>query len=55
MAFDTDLGPEAPEGYENNWVKTVPGKNWFVMFRLYGPKQAFLDKTWQLNDFERIN
>ena len=49
------FGPQAPKGYENNWVKTVPGKDWFVMMRFYGPEQAYFDKTWQMNDFEKVN
>jgi hypothetical protein len=32
----------------------VPGKGWFTYFRLYGPKQAYFDKTWQLNDIEEV-
>ena len=53
-SIDLYFGPEAPEGYENNWVKTVPGKDWFVMMRFYGPEQPYFDKSWQMNDFEKI-
>jgi hypothetical protein len=28
---------DAPDGRESNWVETIPGKSWFVIFRLYGP------------------
>ena len=38
-----------------NWIQTVPGKAWFVLFRTYGPFEPWFDKTWQLNDFELIN
>jgi hypothetical protein len=38
------LGPEAPAGWESNWVKTMPGKQWFTMMRFYGPEQPFFDK-----------
>jgi hypothetical protein len=48
-----DIGPEAPAGREQNWIPTVPGRAWFPYFRLYSPKQAFLDKTWVLPDIER--
>ncbi len=52
----TDLyfGPEAPEGKESNWVKTVPGKGWFSLIRLYAPGQAFFDRSWKPGDFERM-
>ncbi|MGB5280370.1 MAG: DUF1254 domain-containing protein [Arenicellales bacterium] len=52
--IDLYFGPQAPEGYESNWVRTVPGKDWFAMMRFYGPEQAYFDKSWQLNDFEKI-
>ena len=48
------FGPEAPTGYESNWVKTLPGKDWFVMMRFYGPEQPYFDKSWQMNDFEKM-
>jgi hypothetical protein len=38
-----------------NWLKTVPGKGWFPYFRLYGPKEAYFDKSWQLNDIESVH
>ena len=49
------VGPEAPQGYENNWAPSTPGKGFFTLFRLYGPLQPYYDKTWKLNDFELVN
>jgi hypothetical protein len=47
------IGPNKPEGEKaRNWIPTVPGKAWFPYFRLYSPKQAFLDRTWILPDIE---
>ena len=37
---------------EANWVKIIPGKSWFPLFRLYGPLQPWFDQTWKLNGFE---
>jgi len=54
-SVDLYYGPTAPEGKESNWTQTVPGKAWFVLFRTYGPLETWFDKTWQLNDFERID
>ena len=48
------FGPEAPEGLEANWIKTVPGKGWFGIFRLYGPGQEWFDRTWTLGAIEKI-
>jgi hypothetical protein len=52
-SVDIYMGPEAPKGKEANWIPTVPDKAWFPYFRLYSPKQAFLDRTWVLPDIEK--
>ena len=36
-SFDIFFAPEAPEGMSGNWLQTIPGKSWFVAFRVYGP------------------
>ena len=46
------FGPEAPEGLEKNWIKTVPGEGWFAYFRLYGPLEPFFNRSWVLPDIE---
>jgi hypothetical protein len=53
-SVDVWFGPEAPEGHEANWVQTVPGKGWNALLRLYGPEQAWFDKTWKPGDFELV-
>ena len=47
------FGPEAPEGYENNWISTG-GKIPFPLFRFYGPEEAIFNKTFVLNDVELV-
>lgn len=44
------FGPEAQEGKESNWLQTVPGKGWFMIFRLYSPLDPWYDKTWRLGE-----
>jgi hypothetical protein len=52
---DVYFGPEAPpEGKENNWIQTIPGKGWNVMFRLYGPLEPWFDKSWRPGEIEPI-
>ncbi len=46
-SVDVWFGPKAPEGHESNWVQTVPGKGWNVVMRLYGPEEAWFNKTWR--------
>jgi hypothetical protein len=52
-SVDIYMGPTIPEGKENNWIPTVKGKAWFPYFRLYSPKEEFIDKTWILPDIEK--
>jgi hypothetical protein len=54
-SIDLFVGPDAPEGYESNHLKTVGDDGWFVYFRLYAPEQAFFDRSFKLGDFERID
>jgi hypothetical protein len=49
-SIDLYFGPTAPAGKEKNWIKTVPGKGFFMYFRAYGPTESFFDKSWKLND-----
>lgn len=51
----TDLyfGPTAPAGKEKNWLRTLPGKGYFVILRLYSPQKAFFDQTWKPGDIEK--
>lgn len=51
-SVDIFFGPKAPEGMENNWVQTIPGKGWFMILRLYGPLESWFDKTWQPGEIQ---
>jgi hypothetical protein len=53
-SYDIYFGPRPPEGFENNWLETVPGKGWFVALRMYGPLQAWIDKTWRPGEIELV-
>jgi hypothetical protein len=53
-SVDIYLGPNKP-AEAKNWIKTIPGKGWFPYFRFYGPKEAYFDKSWQLNDIEEVS
>ena len=35
-------------------IETLPGKGWFTYFRLYGPTQAYFDRSWVLPDIEEV-
>ena len=48
------FGPKAPAGQENNWVQTMPGKGYNCLLRLYGPLEAWFDRSWKAGDFELV-
>ena len=48
------FGPTAPAGEESNWVETVPGRGFYLMFRLYSPTEPLFDGTWALPDVEPV-
>ena len=52
---DLYFGPKAPPGQEGQWIKTIPGKGWFVYFRIYGPEPPAFDGSWKPGDFEAVN
>ena len=53
-SVDLYFGPEAPEGFEQNWVKTKPNEGWFSLPRLYAPLELIIKKEWRWNDFELV-
>ncbi|HUT93785.1 MAG TPA: DUF1254 domain-containing protein [Thermoguttaceae bacterium] len=53
-SFDVYFGPKAPAGNEGNWIQTIPGKGWNMLFRLYGPLEPWFDKTWRPGDPELV-
>lgn len=49
------FGPDKPTGAdERNWLRTVPGKGFFVIVRLYGPGTDFYDQVWTPGDLHPI-
>jgi len=49
---DLFFGPQAPKGKEANWIETVPGKGWFAILRLYGPRESWFDRSWQPGEIQ---
>jgi hypothetical protein len=54
-SVDVYFGPKAPAGKENNWIQTIPGKGWNMLFRLYGPLEPWFDKTWKLSEIVLVD
>jgi hypothetical protein len=51
---DLYLGPKAPNGRQDNWLATVPGKGYFAILRLYGPTEAAINRSWKPEDIESV-
>ena len=47
------FSPEKPEGAAN-WLKTIPGRGYFVIIRLYGPDEPYFDETWKPDDIVKV-
>ncbi|MFE2995370.1 DUF1214 domain-containing protein [Nocardia sp. NPDC059246] len=49
--IDAHFGPSLPAGTsESNWIKTVPGRGFLVLFRLYAPTADYYTGSWPLPD-----
>jgi len=53
-SYDIYFAPKPPEGKENNWLQTIPGKSWFIALRMYGPLQAWIDQSWRPAEIELV-
>jgi hypothetical protein len=53
-SIDIWFAPEAPAGREKNWIRTIPGEGWEILFRLYGPLEPYFDKTWVPDDIIKV-
>ncbi|UJF22724.1 DUF1254 domain-containing protein [Shewanella sp. OMA3-2] len=53
-SYELFFGPKAPKGQEGNWLATVPGKSWFLILRMYGPLDPWINKTWRPSEIELV-
>jgi hypothetical protein len=53
-SVDVYFGPKAPDGLESNWIPTE-GHEPYVWLRLYGPEEAFWNKSFKMPDVELVN
>lgn len=54
-SYDLYFAPKPPEGKEQNWLQTSPGKSWFTILRMYGPLEPWINKTWRPGEIELVN
>ncbi|GAH54643.1 unnamed protein product, partial [marine sediment metagenome] len=53
-SIDMYFGPTPPPQGEESWIKTNPGKGFFMYFRFYGPLEPFYDKSWKVNNVVKV-
>lgn len=53
-SYDIYFSPEPVKGFEKNWIKTIPGKSWFVILRMYGPLEPWIKKEWRPSEIELV-
>ena len=53
-SVDIYFGPKAPKGMESNWLETIPGKSFFVAYRMFGPLEPWINKTWRPSEVELV-
>lgn len=53
-SYDVYFAPKAPEGKGGNWLQPVPGKSWFILLRMYGPLEPWINKTWRPGEIELV-
>jgi len=51
-SIDIYFSPKAEK--DKNWIQTIPGKSWFIILRMYGPLEPWLNKTWRPSELELI-
>jgi hypothetical protein len=44
----------APQGLDSNWIPTA-GEDFFLLFRFYGPEEAYFDRSFKLPDIEKVD
>ncbi|NVB85363.1 MAG: DUF1254 domain-containing protein [Kofleriaceae bacterium] len=55
-SVDFYFAPQPPRGHASNWISTMHGRQFFVVFRNYAPEKTVLERTsaWTLNDIELV-
>jgi hypothetical protein len=53
-SIDAWFGPKPDIEKKGNWVKTIPGKQWYLVLRLYYPLESWFDKSWRPGEIEEL-
>ena len=53
-SVDIIFGPKIPYAKDYIWIRTIPGKGWKMILRLYEPSVALSDERWKPGEIELI-
>ena len=54
-SIDIYCAPKPVKVMENDWIQTIQGKSWFIILRMYGPFEPWLDLSWRPSKFELVD
>lgn len=54
-SVDIWFGPKPTPGKESNWIKTIPGRGWNMILRLYYPTESWFNKSWRPCEIEILD
>jgi hypothetical protein len=54
-SVDAWFGPKVQPGKQDNWIKTLPGRNWYLILRLYDISETGNGKSWSPGEIEEID
>ena len=53
-SVDVWFSPVSDKGGTRNWLKTIPGQQWYVILRLYYPLESWVNKSWRPGEMEAL-
>jgi hypothetical protein len=53
-SVDIRFGPVAPQGKAINWLQTIPGKEWYIVLRMYNAPESCFSESWKPGEIEEV-
>jgi hypothetical protein len=53
-SVDIRFGPLAPQGNAINWLQTIPGKEWYIVLRVYNAPECCFAPEWKPGEIEEV-
>jgi hypothetical protein len=53
-SVDIWFGPVDSEGKVHNWLQTIPGKEWYIVLRIYDAPELCFKQGWKPGEIEEV-